>query len=64
MAEVDVVSESPSGGIDTLSFATLIASDFVTVDLTQDSNLASHLGRVIQTANGGEALNFEMSWVD
>ena len=58
-AEADTVTELAGGGIDTLHFKTLPATQAVIVDLTADVSLASHLNRVVNTGGPGQAANFE-----
>jgi Ca2+-binding RTX toxin-like protein len=58
-AEVDVVVELSAGGVDTLSFSGLAATNPVTVDLQLDAGLAAHTNRTINTGAAGQAAEFE-----
>lgn len=59
VAETDIVRELPAGGTDTLDFSLQPTIRPVTVNLTNDTPIASHTGRTVNTGGAGQAANFE-----
>jgi Ca2+-binding RTX toxin-like protein len=57
--ELDTVVELAGGGTDHISFSALKSSNSVHVDLTNDTVLASHTNRTVQTGGAGQAAFLE-----
>ena len=58
-AETDVVTELTNAGTDLLDFSSLTSTVAVTVNLNNDTALATHANRTINTGAVGQAANFE-----
>lgn len=58
-AATDVLTELAGQGINALDFSALSASDPVTVNLTDDTALATYANEAVVTAAAGEAANFQ-----